>query len=83
MTASGCGGRATRHGDDGHLYRRLTALAWFLATQHNRTANGALVDSAPDGRKFDVGRVAGELQHAFMQTTGDWRGGERFILQAA
>ena len=142
-------GRATRHGDDGHLYRRLTALAWFLATQHNRTANGASVDFAPDGRyfdtvvgrlahagqlgrwdveelgwlgacwadrprmwqdrqvwlhgdatpanflfghgqdvaaidlertkrgdrMFDVGRVAGELQHAFMQTPGGWRGG--------
>jgi hypothetical protein len=38
-----------------------------------------LVDFAPDGRKFDVGRVAGELQHAFLQTTGGWRGGERFI----
>jgi aminoglycoside phosphotransferase (APT) family kinase protein len=145
--------RATRHGDDGHLYRRLTALAWFLATQHNRTANGARVDFAPDwryfdtvvgrleqggrlgrwevqelawlgagwaerprmwqdrqvwlhgdatpanflfgqgqdvaaidlermkrgDRMFDVGRVAGELQHAFMQTAGGWRGGERFI----
>ena len=146
-------GRATRHGDDGHLYRRLTALAWFLATQHNRTANGASVDFAPDGRyfdtvlgrlehagrvgrweveelgwlrdcwadrprmwqdrqvwlhgdatpanflfgpgqdvaaidlertkrgdrMFDVGRVAGELQHAFMQTPAGWGGGERFI----
>jgi aminoglycoside phosphotransferase (APT) family kinase protein len=30
-------------------------------------------------RMFDVGRVAGELQHAFMAATGDWRGGERFI----
>ena len=28
---------------------------------------------------FDVGRVAGELQHAFMQTPDGWRGGERFI----
>ena len=26
--------------DPGHLFRRLTALAFFLATQHNRTANG-------------------------------------------
>jgi len=146
-------GRATRHGDDRHLYRRLTALAWFLATQHNRTANGARVDFTPDGRyfdtvlgrlahagrvgrweveelgwlrdcwadrprmwqdrqvwlhgdatpanflfgpgqdvaaidlertkrgdrMFDVGRVAGELQHAFMQTPAGWGGGERFI----
>src|SRR3984885_7511089 len=36
--------RATQHGDDGHLYWRLKALAYFLATQHNRTANGASVD---------------------------------------
>jgi hypothetical protein len=109
--------RATGHGDAGHLYRRLTALAWFLATQHNRTANGALVDFAPacryfdtvvgrldqagqlgrweveelgwlgglaaidlertrrGDRMFDVGRVAGELQHAFMATAGGWGGG--------
>ena len=39
--------RATQHQDDGHLYRRLTALAYFLATQHDRTANG-------DGVDFDV-----------------------------
>ena len=40
--------RATRHGDDAHLYWRLKALAYFLATQHNRTANGATVDFDPD-----------------------------------
>ncbi len=36
--------RATQHPDDAHLYWRLKALAYFLATQHNRTANGAIVD---------------------------------------
>lgn len=145
--------RATRHGDDDHLYWRLKALAWFLATQHNRTANGATVDFDPDcryfdklvgrlasagrigqgdvdelewlrdrwrerprmwqdrqvwlhgdatpanflfghgldvaaidlerikrgDRMFDVGRVAGELQHAFMSAVGDWRRAEPFI----
>jgi hypothetical protein len=145
--------RATRHGDDAHLYWRLKALAWFLATQHNRTANGATVDFDPDcryfdqlagrlakagrigqwdvdelswlrdcwrerprmwqdrqvwlhgdatpanflfgdgldvaaidlermkrgDRMFDVGRVAGELQHAFMSATGDWHRAEPFI----
>jgi hypothetical protein len=145
--------RATRHRDDGHLYWRLKALAYFLATQHNRTANGATVDFDPDcryfdtivgrlekadrigqsdvdelswlrdcwrdrprmwqdrqvwlhgdatpanflfghamdvaaidlermkrgDRMFDVGRVAGELQHAFMSASGDWRRGEPFI----
>ena len=49
--------RATQHGDDAHLYWRLKALAYFLATQHNRTANGASVDFDPDCRYFD--RVVG------------------------
>jgi hypothetical protein len=39
--------RATQHGDDAHLYWRLKALAYYLATQHNRTANGATVDLLP------------------------------------
>jgi hypothetical protein len=145
--------RATRHRDDDHLYWRLKALAYFLATQHNWTANGATVDFDPDcryfdkvlgrlkdagrigqwdvdelawlrdlwrerprmwqdrqvwlhgdatpanflfghgmdvaaidlermkrgDRMFDVGRVAGELQHAFMSAVGDWRRAEPFI----
>src|SRR5215204_1248052 len=145
--------RATQHGDDAHLYWRLKALAYFLATQHNRTANGASVDFEPDcryfdtvvsrlknadrigqwdvdelsrlrdcwrdrprmwqdrqvwlhgdatpanflfgpgldvaaidlermkrgDRIFDVGRVAGELQHAFMRATGDRERAEPFI----
>jgi Phosphotransferase enzyme family len=145
--------RATHHGDDAHLYWRLKALAYFLATQHIRTANGAPVDFAPDcqyfdtivgtltrarrighgdaeelsslrdtwrerpqmwqdrqvwlhgdatpanflfghgmdvaaidlermkrgDRMFDVGRVAGELQHAFTRDCGDRRRAEPFI----
>jgi aminoglycoside phosphotransferase (APT) family kinase protein len=145
--------RATYQQDDGHLYWRLTALAYFLATQHNRTANGSKVDFEPDckyfdtvvgrlkkshrveqwdidelsslrdrwrerprmwedqqvwlhgdatpanflfgqdmdvaaidlermrrgDRMFDVGRVTGELQHAFMSAAGDWRRAEPFI----
>jgi hypothetical protein len=145
--------RATRYWDDAHLYWRLKALAYFLATQHNWTANGATVDFDPDcryfdkllgrlkdagrigqwdvdelawlrdlwrerprmwqdrqvwlhgdatpanflfgqgldvaaidlermkrgDRMFDVGRVAGELQHAFMSAVGDWRCAEPFI----
>jgi serine/threonine protein kinase len=140
-------------GDDGHLFWRLRALAYYLATQHNRTANGATVDFGADctyldhlagmlqargrigqwdvdefswlgdlwrerprmwqdrqvwlhgdatpanflfghgldvaaidlerckrgDRMFDVGRVAGELQHAFLSATGDWRRAEGFI----
>jgi len=138
--------RATQHRDDAHLYRRLKALAYFLATLHNRTANGATVDFDPEcryfdtivgrlrkarrigqldigelsglrdrwrdrqvwlhgdatpanflfgsgmdvaaidlermkrgDRMFDVGRVAGELQHAFMRDCGDRHRADPFI----
>jgi aminoglycoside phosphotransferase (APT) family kinase protein len=145
--------RATQHRDDAHLYWRLKALAYFLATLHKRTANGATVDFDPEcryfdtivgrlrkahrigqrdidelswlrdrwrawpqmwqdrqvwlhgdatpanflfghgmdvaaidlermkrgDRVFDVGRVAGELQHAFMRDCGDRHGAEPFI----
>lgn len=140
-------------GDEEHIRSRLTALAYYLATQHNRTANGALVDFGTDraylahllellrargrvgswdvdeigwladlwsarprmwedrqvwlhgdatpanflfaggldvgaidlermrrgDRVFDVGRVAGELQHAFLRATGHPGGAEAFI----
>jgi aminoglycoside phosphotransferase (APT) family kinase protein len=46
--------RATYHRDDAHLYSRLTALAYFLATQHDRTANGSDVDFDADCRYFDT-----------------------------
>jgi hypothetical protein len=146
-------GRSIFHGDDAHLRARLTSLAYFLATLHNRTANGASVDFEADcryfhslirhllargrigqwdadellwlrdlwrerpamwqdqqvwlhgdatpanflfghgidvaaidlermkrgDRVFDVGRVAGELQHAFMAATGDRNRAEPFI----
>lgn len=145
--------RSIRHHDDAHLYWRLKALAYFLATQHNRTANGETVDFDGDcgylarlvftlrrsgrigawdadevlwlqalwrerpamwadrqvwlhgdatpanflfghgldvaaidlermkrgDRMFDVGRVAGEIQHAFMSATGDAGRAEPFI----
>jgi len=145
--------RAVHGGDDAHLFSRLTALAFYLATQHNRTANGAQVDFSADrtyldlqlailrrgdrigqwdadefrwladlwrerprmwedqqvwlhgdatpanflfgggmnvgaidlermkrgDRMFDVGRVAGELQHAFMLGAGDRHRAEPFI----
>jgi Phosphotransferase enzyme family len=144
---------AVHCGDDERLYTRLTALGFYLATQHNRTANGAPVDFADDcayldrqlailrgigriglwdedefhwlsalwrmrermwadqqvwlhgdatpanflfgdgmdvgaidlermkrgDRMFDVGRVAGELQHAFLLGTGDAARAEPFI----
>ena len=54
--------RATQHRDDAHLYWRLKALAYYLATQHNRTANGARVDFDADCGYFDT--VAGRLRKA-------------------
>ncbi len=54
--------RATQHRDDAHLYWRLKALAYFLATQHDRTANGAAVDFGADCGYFDT--VAGRLRKA-------------------
>ena len=54
--------RATQHGDSAHLYWRLKALAYFLATQHDRTANGTGVDFDPDCRYFDT--IVGRLQRA-------------------
>jgi aminoglycoside phosphotransferase (APT) family kinase protein len=145
--------RSISRRDDAHLFWRLKALAYFLATQHNRTANGRTVDFDTDcryfaqlvdklrakhligswdvdellwlqelwhdrpamwqdrqvwlhgdatpanflfghgldvaaidlermkrgDRMFDVGRVAGEIQHAFMSATGDRRRAEPFI----
>ncbi|WP_235892274.1 phosphotransferase [Mycolicibacterium hodleri] len=139
--------------DDAHLFWRLKALGFFLATLHNRSANGRTVDFDADchyfeqvvdrlrrtdrigtwdvdellwlqelwndrptmwqdrqvwlhgdatpanilfghgldvaaidlertkrgDRMFDVGRVAGEIQHAFMTATGDRRRAEPFI----
>ena len=144
---------AIHRGEDAHLYWRLKSLASYLATQHNRTADGAGVDFGADcqyldqvvgrlkadrgigqwdvdefswlrdlwrarprmwsdqqvwlhgdatpanflfghgrnvaaidlermkrgDRMFDVGRIAGELQHAFMSATGDRRRAEPFI----
>jgi aminoglycoside phosphotransferase (APT) family kinase protein len=145
--------RSTHDRDHDHLHWRLKALAFYLATQHNRTANGASVNFAREtgyldslvqrlrvqdrvgqwdvdefawlrdrwrerprmwrdrqvwlhgdatpanflfgegldvaaidlermkrgDRAFDVGRVAGELQHAFLLTTGSRDGAEPFI----
>jgi aminoglycoside phosphotransferase (APT) family kinase protein len=44
---------ALQHGDYGKLYRKLTALAYFLATFHNRTVTGAGVDFNQDCSYMD------------------------------
>lgn len=46
--------RAIWHGDESALFRRLEALAYFLATQHHRTATGQPVDFAVDCTYLDV-----------------------------
>jgi aminoglycoside phosphotransferase (APT) family kinase protein len=52
--------RATHHRDEAYLFSRLKALAYFLATQHNRTANGVAVDFEPICNYFD--RVIDKLR---------------------
>jgi aminoglycoside phosphotransferase (APT) family kinase protein len=144
---------AIHHGRHAPLYAKLTALGYFLATLHNRTANGHNVDFSQDctyldrlvkkleskhiigtwdadelywlrdrwrekprmwedrqvfvhgdatpsnflfgeglsvmaidlermrraDRAFDLGRIAGELQHFFLQATGNKYAAEPFI----
>jgi hypothetical protein len=54
--------RAIHQQDDAHLYWRLKALAYFLATQHDRTAIGTAVDFHADCRYLDT--VTGRLRKA-------------------
>jgi aminoglycoside phosphotransferase (APT) family kinase protein len=51
--------RATQHGDEAHLYWRLKALACFLATQHDRTADSERTDFEADCSYFH--KIAGML----------------------
>jgi aminoglycoside phosphotransferase (APT) family kinase protein len=46
------------------LFAKLTALAYFLATLHNRTANGHNVDFSQDCSYLD--RLVGKLRHKQM-----------------
>ena len=46
--------RATRHRDGAYLYWRLKALAYFLSTQHSRTANNDSVDFGAECDYFDM-----------------------------
>ena len=47
-------GTSIRSRNDAHLFWRLKALAYYLATQHNRTANGERVDFEIDCRYFET-----------------------------
>lgn len=53
---------AVYSGDDAHLFWRLKALAYFLATQHNRTANGEAVNFDEDCRYLD--HLIAQLQNS-------------------
>jgi hypothetical protein len=52
--------KAIRGEARGHLFQKLTALAYFLATVHNRTATGDRVDFNRDCTYFD--RIMGQLK---------------------
>jgi aminoglycoside phosphotransferase (APT) family kinase protein len=69
--------RSIFRGEDAHLYWRLKALAYFLATMHNRTANGALVDFDSDCRYFD--KVIGRLRRR--NRVGEWDADELLWLR--
>ena len=71
--------RATHHRDEAHLYWRLKALAYFLATQHDRTAIGAEVDFGADCRYFDT--VAGRLRKHHRIGAHDADGAERAVIR--
>jgi hypothetical protein len=51
------------------LFAKLTALAYFLATFHNRTANGHGVDFSQDCAYLD--RLVGKLRHKEMISVPD------------
>jgi aminoglycoside phosphotransferase (APT) family kinase protein len=69
--------RSVREGDDGHLFRRLTSLAYFLASQHNRTANGHTVDFDVDCQYFST--VVRRLQRS--RRIGSWDADELQALR--
>ena len=53
---------AIHAGDEERLYDRLTALGFYLATQHNRTASGARVTFSSGTRGADIDRNPGARQ---------------------
>jgi aminoglycoside phosphotransferase (APT) family kinase protein len=69
--------RSIHHHEDAHLYWRLRALAYFLATQHGRTANGHGVDFDSDCRYFD--RLVRRLQR--IGRIGQWDADELWWLR--
>ncbi len=68
---------AIHNRDSGPLYEKLTALAYFLATLHNRTANGHGVDFHQDCAYLD--RLVRKLQH--QRAIGSWDAEELYWLR--
>jgi aminoglycoside phosphotransferase len=64
-------------GQHQQLFDKLTALAYFLATLHNRTANGHGVDFHQDCAYLD--RLVGKLHTK--QVIGDWDANELYWLR--
>jgi aminoglycoside phosphotransferase (APT) family kinase protein len=62
-------GGAIHQNKEGQLYAKLTALAYFLATLHNRTANGYGVDFSEDCAYLD--RLVGKLRSKHFVTVGE------------
>ena len=73
--------KAIRNDARDNLFQKLTALAYFLATLHNRTANGSGVDFNKDCAYFEQimeqlmssGRLGWEEAQAFRQLKDQWR----------
>jgi aminoglycoside phosphotransferase (APT) family kinase protein len=74
-----------QNGDNGRLYYKLTALAYFLSTLHNRTANGAGVDFHQDcaymdrliNRLREIGAIDWDESHELYWLRDRWRDQQR------
>jgi hypothetical protein len=74
--------RATHHGDDVYLFWRLKAVAYYLATQHNRTSNGDGINFEAECDYFDTiihtllecGRIGRSDADEFSWLRDVWRG---------
>lgn len=72
---------AIQHGDYGKLYRKLTALAYFLSAFHNRTATGEGVDFNQDcsymdsliGKLREISSIGGGEAHELYGLRDQWR----------
>lgn len=74
--------KAIQNGDHDALFQKLTALAYFLATLHNRTASERTVDFGKDCLYFDriitqltaFGRIGWKEAQEFCQLKNQWNG---------